>query len=566
MSSFTNLPPCVTSKLAVSLLTGALLVPVAASAQSHVDNPFVGASGYVNPDYSKEVDSSIVKVKDVQLKAKMQVVKSYPTYVWLDSIDAIYGGSRNAGRLSLQGHLNAALAQKKANTPITVGLVIYDMPGRDCHALASNGELPLTQAGLQRYKTEYIDVIASTLANPKYKGLRIVNIIEPDSLPNLVTNQSTPACGQASSSGIYEAGIKYALDKLHAIPNVYNYMDIGHSGWLAWRSNMTPAISLYTRVVQGTAAGLASADGFITNTANYTPLHEPNLPNPDLTIGGQPISSSTFYQWNSVFDESTYAEVLYNAFVGAGWPSKIGFLIDTGRNGWGGSARPTSASGNDVNTYVNSGRVDRRLHRGNWCNQSGAGIGMPPTAAPGGHIHAYVWGKGGGESDGSSKYIPNKQGKGFDRYCDPTYTTPDGTLTGALPNAPIAGTWFHAHFVQLVTNAYPAIGTSTKAALQSASTDAVPTSLPTAIKGLTANAADGKVRLNWSPVSGATGYTVQRFAEAAAAPITVASGLTWSSYVDQALTNGTTYYYKVTANGASGAGASSVTVSATPHR
>ncbi len=95
------------------MLTGALLVPVAASAQSHVDNPFVGASGYVNPDYSKEVDSSIVKVKDVQLKAKMQVVKSYPTYVWLDSIDAIYGGSRNAGRLSLQGHLNAALAQKR---------------------------------------------------------------------------------------------------------------------------------------------------------------------------------------------------------------------------------------------------------------------------------------------------------------------------------------------------------------------------------------------------------------------------------------------------------------------
>ncbi|WP_207796289.1 glycoside hydrolase family 6 protein, partial [Xanthomonas citri] len=241
------------------MLTGALLVPAAASAQSHVDNPFVGASGYVNPDYSKEVNSSIVKVKDVQLKAKMQVVKSYPTSVWLDSINAIYGGSRNAGRLSLQGHLDAALAQKKANTPITVGFVIYDMPGRDCHALASNGELPLTQAGLQRYKTEYIDVIASTLANPKYKDLRIVNIIEPDSLPNLVTNQSTPACGQAASSGIYEAAIKYALDKLHAIPNAYNYLDIGHSGWLGWDSNRTPAISLYTRVVQGTAAGLASA-------------------------------------------------------------------------------------------------------------------------------------------------------------------------------------------------------------------------------------------------------------------------------------------------------------------
>lgn len=94
----------------------------------------------------------------------------------------------------------------------------------------------------------------------------------------------------------------------------------------------------------------------------------------------------------------------------------------------------------------------------------------------------------------------------------------------------------------------------------------MPASRPTATKGLTANAADGEVRLSWSPVAGATGYTVQRVADATAAPITVASGLTSPSYVDQTLTNGTTYYYKVTANGASGADASSVTVSATPHR
>ncbi|AVQ05843.1 TPA: 1,4-beta-cellobiosidase [Xanthomonas vasicola pv. zeae] len=565
MSLPKSLRPCGAYKITVSLLTSALLIPIAAYAQTHVDNPFIGATGYANPDYAKEVDSSIAKVKDADLKAKMRVVKSYPTSVWLDSIDAIYGGSRNAGRLSLQGHLNAALAQKKANTPITVGLVIYDMPGRDCHALASNGELALTPAGLQRYKTEYIDVIAATLANPKYKDLRIVNIIEPDSLPNLVTNQSTPACGQAASTGIYEEGVKYALDKLHAIPNVYNYMDIGHSGWLGWDSNRGPAISLYTRVVQGTIAGLASADGFITNTANYTPLVEPNLPNPDLTVGGQPIRSAKFYQWNRFFDESTYAEALYNGFVAAGWPSKIGFLIDTGRNGWGGKGRPTSASGNDVNTYVDSGRVDKRLHQGNWCNQAGAGIGMPPTTAPGGHIHAYVVGKGPGESDGSSKYIPNKQNKGFDKYCDSTYTTPDGTLTGALPNAPIAGSWFHTQFVQLVTNAYPVIGTQTKTALQSASTGTATAGRPAATKGLTATGADGRVRLSWSSVPGATTYSVQR-ANEGGAPITVASGLTSPSYVDQALTNGTTYYYKVTADDASGTGAASITVSATPHR
>ena len=40
-------------------------------------------------------------------------------------------------------------------------MVIYDLPGRDCAALASNGELGPTE--LPRYKAEYIDPIAAIL-------------------------------------------------------------------------------------------------------------------------------------------------------------------------------------------------------------------------------------------------------------------------------------------------------------------------------------------------------------------------------------------------------------------
>ncbi len=174
--------------VAASLLTGGIFSAPVVHAEAHVDNPFVGATAYVNPDYTKEVNSSIAKVSNAALKAKMAIVKSYPTSVWLDSIGAIGGGAKNAGRLGLIAHLDAALAQKKTNQPITVSFVIYDIPGRDCHALASNGELPLTPEGLQRYKKEYIDVIAGIFANPKYKDIRIVNVIEPDGLPNLVTN------------------------------------------------------------------------------------------------------------------------------------------------------------------------------------------------------------------------------------------------------------------------------------------------------------------------------------------------------------------------------------------
>lgn len=44
-----------------------------------------------------------------------------------------------------------------ADTPCEdiLGLVIYDLPGRDCAAKASNGELKYNE--LSRYKTEYID-------------------------------------------------------------------------------------------------------------------------------------------------------------------------------------------------------------------------------------------------------------------------------------------------------------------------------------------------------------------------------------------------------------------------
>jgi cellulose 1,4-beta-cellobiosidase len=425
---------------------------------THVVNPYAGAQGYVNPDWAAEVTAGASATGGTlgQQEAK---VAQYSTAVWLDRIAAVSGGP--GVTRTLAGHLDAAETQAASSSkPIVITIVIYDLPDRDCAALASNGELSVSNNGLATYESQYIDPIAATLSQAKYSNLRIAAIIEPDSLPNLITNLSYAKCAEANSSGAYVQGIQYALNKLHAIPNVYNFMDIAHDGWLGWSSNFQPAVNLITSVVKGTTAGVASVDGFISNTANYTPTTEP-LMTANQTVGGNPVRSSTFYQWNQYIDESTYDIDMRTAFIAAGFPSTIGMLIDTSRNGWGGPNRPTVASSStDLDTFVNATKIDQRIARGNWCNQPG-GLGARPQANPAPGFDAYVWVKPPGESDGASQAISNDEGKGFDEMCDPTYhgsqQANGGNLTGAMPNAPLAGHWFQAEFDTLVQNAYPAV-------------------------------------------------------------------------------------------------------------
>ncbi|WP_258727064.1 glycoside hydrolase family 6 protein [Cellulomonas sp. NS3] len=516
----------------------------AQAAEAHVDNPYAGATQYVNPTWSAAVESAATRASDASLAAKMRAIKSMPTAVWMDRISAIAG---NADGNGLKFHLDNAVAQKKAGTPLVFNLVIYDLPGRDCYALASNGELPATDAGLARYKTEYIDPIAALLADPKYQDIRIAATIEPDSLPNLITNIAEPTCQQAAP--YYREGVKYALDKLHAIPNVYNYIDAAHSGWLGWDSNAGPAAKLFADVAKTTKAGFASIDGFVTNTANTTPLVEPFLTDPTKQVGSGQVRSAKFYEWNPDFDEIDWTAHLHRLLVAEGFPATTGMLIDTSRNGWGGPARPTAAStSTTLDTYVDQSRIDKRVHRGAWCNPLGAGIGERPQATPSGyaasHLDAFVWIKPPGESDGASSEIPNDQGKRFDRMCDPTFNSPKlaGALTGATPNAPLAGQWFEDQFVTLVKNAYPVIeGTGP--------VDPTDTTAPTAPSGVTAGTVTNtSVALSWTASTdavGVTGYDVYQGA-------TRVGTSTSTSYTVTGLTANTAYSFTVRARDAAG--------------
>jgi cellulose 1,4-beta-cellobiosidase len=413
---------------------------------THLTNPFSGANAYVNQYWQGHTSFNV------------------NTSVWLDTNMAVDGSGGYP--LSLNGHMDAAVAQGRN----FISIVVYNLPGRDCAALASNGLLPATEAGLNTYKTSYIDPIAAAIA--AHPNLRVIAIIEPDSLPNLVTNLSDPDCSNVNSQTLYQRGTAYALTKFEALSNVYTYLDIGHAGWLGWPSNFNPAITLISGVIKSANGGNCGgcADGFADNTAN-TQVETETFLDANTQIGGQPVRQQSFFDWNDFIDESHYATAWKSAMSGAGITS-TNMVLDTSRNGWGGcgggiqaltTCRPTATStATTLDAYVNGSRIDRRPAKGDWCNQNGAGLGKLPLSAATAPYQAYLWIKPPAESDGSSSLIPigpdNPDGKGFDQMCDPNYGgngLNQNKNSNALPNAPVSGRWFQAQWNQLVANKFP---------------------------------------------------------------------------------------------------------------
>lgn len=354
-------------------------------------NPFAGALLYVDPAYAAKVQSSIdAEPADAAMLANVQGIS---TSIWLDRIAAIETVAPN---------LDAALAlQQQENQAVTTVFTVYDLPNRDCAASSSAGELDVAEDGVARYRSEFIDPIAAEFA--AHPDQRIVVILEPDSLPNLVTNLSVPKC--AASEAAYRESVAYAIATL-SMPHVYIYLDAAHSGWLGWAPNQTGAAQVFAEVLQD-AGGADLIRGFATNVSNYTVLDEV----PELYDA----------QGNPCRDEHTFVAQLGAALDTAGVTGKS-FVIDTSRNGRGGIR--------DV--------------WGHWCNLADAGLGERPRADPRERVDAYYWVKPPGDSDGTSD--PNAP-----RF-DPSCISSD-----SASNAPQAGAWFHDAFVELAHNANPAL-------------------------------------------------------------------------------------------------------------
>ncbi|KAJ3042363.1 hypothetical protein HDV00_007497 [Rhizophlyctis rosea] len=361
-------------------------------------SPFDGnVAWFVQPDYASSVTTGASSITDSTLKAKALKVANVPVFWWMDTI---------AKAQRLPSILDAATAQAKStSSQVLVQLVVYDLPDRDCAALASNGELSTANDGLNKYKTQYIDYIASTIA--KYPHLRFAIVVEPDSLANMVTNLSVTKCANAKNT--YISGITYAIQKLQ-FKNVGLYLDAGHAGWIGWPTNQAGAVTLFQSLLQGAAP--ATVRGFVTNVSNYNPLRSATI---------DPLT-----QGNPAYDEEQFILSFGPALKNAGIDAH--FIVDQGRSG----VSP----------------IPGRQALGDWCNVANAGFGTRPSSATSAtlgisRLDAVVWVKPGGECDGTSDTSSAR----YDSHCG---------MSDALQPAPEAGTWFEAYFEMLVKNANPA--------------------------------------------------------------------------------------------------------------
>lgn len=367
----------------------AMPVTPATGRPAPAQNPFAGADFYRNPEYAVKVAST--KTSDPAIQAMLDKMKQYPTGLWLDRIEALS---------QLPKWLDDAEAQStKAKRPVVPVIVVYDLPNRDCSAKASSGELDVENGGEARYRSDFIDPIAAELR--QHPQLRIAVVLEPDSLPNVVTNTAIEKCGK--SALIYQHSVAYAIAEL-SLPNVYLYVDAAHAGWLGWTGNRSGFAKVMKEVLD-LAGGPDRIRGFATNTSNYNALDgdwglklEPSTPTPS---------------------EYAYVKALAESMAEQGIENK-GYLIDTARNGV----------------------AEARTKWGNWCNIAKAGIGERPKAAPRPLLDAYFWVKPPGESDG----VADPSATRFDENC----RSPD-----ARGDAPEAGQWFPAHLIDMVKAAAP---------------------------------------------------------------------------------------------------------------
>jgi cellulose 1,4-beta-cellobiosidase len=383
----------------------------------------------------------------------IKTLQKYPAAFWLDQKSKV-----DIKNIDQPDNLHNII--KENSDKAAFNFIVYDLPQRDCSAGASsNGDFKdANPENMQRYKDEYIGGIKTAVENNPDKQFSF--IIEPDSIPNLVTNTAVGKCGAEFAGNPeygYIPGIKYAIDTLCTKENTVCYLDAGNGGWLGWENNMTKLVNQVKELGAETTKHLR---GFSANVSNYNPLGEVCEALYDSDTAVKPsnitdlkdkcpnytdpcnLSSQSNYGYNSL----SYGEYLVRNMKGASIPfsSPNGpkMVIDTSRNG--------------------VAEVRNGQQCSSWCNPlkgetSGKAVGIGHHPASHDQLEkifgrvpewldAFAYLKTPGETDG------NSTGKGVDAECSPNPFRFGGASAGNLP-VPHAGDFFPESLCVMAGNA-----------------------------------------------------------------------------------------------------------------
>jgi fibronectin type 3 domain-containing protein len=257
-----------------------------------------------------------------------------------------------------------------------------------------------------------------------------------------------------------------------------------------------------------------------------------------------------------------------NAQVSLSWNASSGATsYNVKRSTTSGGPYTTIATGvtatNFTNTQLTNGTtffyvvsaVNAAGESGNSNQASATPLGTPPpaptglTATAGNAQVSLTWNASSGASSYNVKRSTTSGG--------PFTTIATGVTSTSFTNTGLTnGTTFF--FVVSAVNSAGESGNSNQAS-------ATPQlAVPPAPTGLTATAGNAQVSLTWNASSGATSYNVKRSTTSGGPFTTIATGVTSTSFTNTGLTNGTTFFFVVSAVNSAGESGNSNQASATP--
>jgi endoglucanase len=214
----------------------------------------------------------------------------------------------------VRSHVRSIVDRAASGGTVPV-FVAYNIPNRDCGGYSASGAQSTT-AGYRSWIREVAEGLS---------GRKSVVVLEPDAVAQM-------SCLTAQGQEDRLALLRDAVDLLKTAGAAV-YIDAGNARWVG-------AADMASRLKR---AAIDKADGFSLNVSNF-------------------IGTST----NLAYGEAVSSQL-----------SGKHFIIDTSRNGMGGTAD------------------------GQWCNPSGQALGQAPTTRTGHRlVDAYLWVKYPGESDG----------------------------------------------------------------------------------------------------------------------------------------------------------------------